>query len=84
MDDLALSEIVLNSLQQLATNNKIPMEFITGYTLCVEGIDSEGNDMILTVVGPNDYISKSMGHIAYLQVRFDREAAAQQEDNDEA
>lgn len=72
------SEEILNALQQLANEGKLPLDMVTGFSLCVEGVDNEGMEAIITVVGPHDYVTKSLGHVSYMSIRFEDEAREQQ------
>lgn len=60
------NEVVLNALQGAANEGGLPVARVTGFTLCLEGVTDDGQDMILTITSPFDYIIKSAGHITYL------------------
>lgn len=65
-------DAVLDSLQHLANSGVLPFDMITGFTMLVEGIPSNGATQYAVVVHPDAAIATIIGHARYLSVFTER------------
>lgn len=66
-----MDEAVLDALQALADKRLLPIDRVTAFTLIVEGIDYNGEDIVLDIAGPHDYITTTLGHLRYMTVKVE-------------